>query len=125
MSFYCWRPKDTCAVITEPTSAPSSFSARSLRDLTHPILSPPRYIVVFPSDINSDGVLDEQELEALFTKEVSILEAMGAEAAHISCASPHRSSLGVNSGESTTPSSLWGKHRLPGEARCPQGLLGV
>lgn len=26
-----------------------------------------------PSDINSDGVLDEQELEALFTKEVSIL----------------------------------------------------
>ncbi|KAB0400469.1 hypothetical protein E2I00_006462, partial [Balaenoptera physalus] len=34
-------------------------------------------------DINSDGVLDEQELEALFTKEVSILEAMGAEDAQL------------------------------------------
>ncbi|KAF3814819.1 hypothetical protein GH733_017095 [Mirounga leonina] len=30
---------------------------------------PPRYLVS-PSDINSDGVLDEQELEALFTKEL-------------------------------------------------------
>lgn len=37
-----------------------------------------------PSDINSDGVLDEQELEALFTKEVSVPEALAAGDAQIS-----------------------------------------
>lgn len=34
--------------------------------------------ISFLPDINSDGVLDEQELEALFTKEVSVLEAFWA-----------------------------------------------
>lgn len=29
------------------------------------------FFVFFPSDTNGDGVLDEQELEALFTKEVN------------------------------------------------------
>lgn len=44
----------------------------------HPVLGHLRYLAIsFPSDINSDGVLDEQELEALFTKEVSVLEASG------------------------------------------------
>lgn len=39
------------------------------------MLSPPRSLVVsLHLNINSDGVLDEQELEALFTKEVSVLE---------------------------------------------------
>lgn len=51
------------------------------------MLSPPRNLVSF-SDINSDGVLDEQELEALFTKEVSILEAVDEKEAHINHMSP-------------------------------------
>lgn len=34
--------------------------------------------ISFLPDINSDGVLDEQELEALFTKEVSVPEAFWA-----------------------------------------------
>lgn len=54
----------------------------------HSVLSLPRYLVVSPSDINSDGVLDEQELEALFTKEVSALEAMCARDAQRSYPSP-------------------------------------
>lgn len=52
------------------------------------MLSPPRNLVVSSSDINSDGVLDEQELEALFTKEVSVLEAVGEKDAHINHMSP-------------------------------------
>lgn len=64
------------------------FSSRSLRDLTHSVLSPPRSLVVSSSDINSDGVLDEQELEALFTKEVSVLEAVGEKDAYINHMSP-------------------------------------
>lgn len=54
----------------------------------HSVLSPPRYLVVCPSDINSDGVLDEQELEALFTKEVSTLEATRARDAQSSYTPP-------------------------------------
>lgn len=95
--------------MTDPAAAPDSISSRSLRNLTHPVLCPPRYLLIFPSDINSDGVLDEQELEALFTKEVSILEALGTEDAQISHVSP-RIPL------KTTPSNPWGKKRLPGVA---------
>lgn len=71
--------------------SPNSFSSWSPRELTNLVLSPPRYLVVSPSDINSDGVLDEQELEALFTKEVSILEAIGAGDAQTSHMSPQGS----------------------------------
>jgi hypothetical protein len=54
------------------------------RDPSLPVHCPQRYLVSPASDINSDGVLDEQELEALFTKEVSVLEAMGSWDTHIS-----------------------------------------
>lgn len=99
--------------------------------MTHSVFSPPRHLVVSSSDINSDGVLDEQELEALFTKEVSILEAMGAEDAQVSNVSPRDPSTPLRSpwmcvqGENYNSRQPLRQKEAARSGRVSQGLMGV
>lgn len=103
--------QDSYSNVLKPAGHGHRFACSLIRDLTPTHSSFTSFsLLSYIPDINSDGVLDEQELEALFTKEVSYWKLSGLGWTYFSLMHPKRSCGSVAlQDKTTTSSSSWGQ----------------